>query len=113
MRLAIAALITLSLPLVAQAQTPRAKGAGLAEIARQCPRQHLGDLSALDLGRRMQAFEARLPESQRHAIQDTVGRRCALIEGGDTCANDAALSAYRRLKLMKAFAAAACAPETP
>jgi hypothetical protein len=80
-----------------------------AEAARQCPDRHLADLLAVDLGRRMQAFEARLPEAHRRAVQAAVGKRCALVEGGDTCANAAGLAVYRRLNLLKAFVAEICA----
>jgi hypothetical protein len=111
MRLALAVLaLSMALPFAAQAATPSPFE---AELARQCPQAHLERMDQGDLGRLMQRFEATLPEAQRRAVQETVGQRCALAEAGVTCANQAGLNAYRRLGVLKAFVAAACAQAKP
>jgi hypothetical protein len=66
-----------------------------------------------ELERLMQRFEADLSEPQRRAVQDAIGRRCALTEGGVTCANRAGLAAYRQLGVYKAFVARDCHGERP
>ena len=110
MRPALAALLALvAAPLAAQAQTPRSERPFFAELARACPGQNLQNLSPSDLDGVMAGFtDHRLTAAQKRAVQDAVGRRCALIEGGLSCSNNATLDVYRRFHLLKDFARHAC-----
>ncbi|THD61600.1 hypothetical protein [Phenylobacterium sp.] len=110
MRLAFASAIALlALPLAGQAQTPRSERPFFAELARQCPAQNLQKLSPADLDGFMEGFANRLTSAQARALQDTVGARCARIEAGLSCGNNATLDAYRRFHLLKAFTGKVCA----
>ncbi|MBS0362798.1 MAG: hypothetical protein JSR98_15590 [Proteobacteria bacterium] len=102
----LAAVLLFALPLAAHAASPTPRQ---AELARHCSARHLEMMDEGDLGQLMQRFEANLPEPQRRAVQDAVGRRCGLVEGGLTCANDAGFETYRRLGVLKAFLTTACA----
>ncbi len=109
MRFALLIATLLALPLAAQAQIPASQKPYLAELRRQCPQRHLEQMTAGDLGLIMEGFHDRLSKPQQHEVEDMVGRRCALVEGGLTCANNASLVAYGRLGVLKAFVRQACA----
>ncbi len=81
----------------------------LAELKRQCPAQHLENMTAGDLELLMEGFESRLTPAQVRQQQDAVGARCARVEAGLSCGNVATLETYRKLGLLKDFARAACA----
>lgn len=87
----------------------RAMGPFVGELARQCPGRGLQDLSAGDLGLIMEGFVDRLTPDQRRQVQDAVGRRCARIEAGLTCANVASLDTFRRLGVLPRFVGEVCA----
>lgn len=103
------AALTLALPLVATAATPMVDRPFLAELARQCPAQHLENLSAGGLELIMEGFEARFTPAQTRELQDTIGERCAKIEAGLSCGNGATLDLFRRRHMLKAFVREACA----
>lgn len=81
----------------------------LAELKRQCPAQHLQNMTAGDLELMMEGFEPRLTPAQKRQQQDAVGARCARIEAGLSCGNAATLETYKALRLLKAFVHEACA----
>lgn len=81
----------------------------LPEFARQCPAQHLENMTPGDLELLMEDFEARLTPTEKRLQQELVGKRCALIEAGLSCGNAATAEAYRRLRRLKAFVHEACA----
>jgi hypothetical protein len=81
----------------------------LAELKRQCPAQHLENLTAGDLELLMEGFEPRLTPAQLRQQQDAIGVRCARVEAGLSCGNFATLETYKKLGLLKDFAQAACA----
>jgi hypothetical protein len=89
-----------------------ATGAGASpyddELRRQCPANHLENMTAGDLEHLMEGFETRLTPAQKRQQQDAVGARCARIEAGLSCANGATLDTYRRLGLLKDFVRQAC-----
>jgi hypothetical protein len=81
----------------------------VAELNRQCPGRNLQNLTPADLGYIQEGFVATLTVAQRHTVEDAVGRRCAKIEAGLTCANNASLDTFRALHVLPQFTAAACA----
>jgi hypothetical protein len=106
---AFLAALALAVPAIANAQTPPVQRPFIAELHRQCPRQHLENMTAGDLELIMEGFEDRFTPAQKHLVQDAVGKRCALVEAGLSCANNATLTAYARLKVLKDFTHEACA----
>ncbi|MBS0331897.1 MAG: hypothetical protein JSS35_03960 [Proteobacteria bacterium] len=110
MRLAaFLAALALAAPAIASAQTPASQRPYIAELHRQCPRQRLEDMTAGDLELIMEGFEAHDTLAQTRQLQHAVGRRCALIEGGLTCGNNATLEVFARQHRLKAFVHEACA----
>ena len=95
----------------AEARTPlqAARQAFEAELGRQCSARHLENMTAGDLEGLMEAFEARFTPSQMRQVQDAVGLRCARIEAGLTCGNNASLEVYRRQGRLRPFVRHACA----
>jgi len=81
----------------------------LAELKRQCPAQHLQNMTAGDLELMMERFEPRLTPAQTRRRQDAVGARCARIEAGLSCANAATLDTYKAVGLLTPFVREACA----
>jgi len=81
----------------------------VAELDRQCPGRRLQDLTAGDLALIMEGFTPRLSPAQRRDVEAAVGQRCARIEAGLTCANNASLDAYHRLGVLRRFVGEACA----
>jgi hypothetical protein len=108
---AATALILAASPAGAAPKTPyhRAIDPFVAELNRQCPGRNLQNLTAGDLGLIQEGFVEHLTVAQRHKVEDAVGRRCARIEAGLTCANTASLDAFRTLRILPQFTAAACA----
>jgi hypothetical protein len=105
MRLTVFALVLLiGVPLLAHA----APLALLPGLAHQCPDRHLDNMTNADLEGLMEDFEQRLTPAQKRFTQDLVGERCARIEAGVSCANAAAIDAYRRFHLLKPFARQVC-----
>jgi hypothetical protein len=95
----------------AGARTPlqAARQAFEAELGRQCPAQHLENMTAGDLDGLMESFQTRFTPPEIRQVQDAVGLRCARIEAGLTCGNNASLEVYRRQARLKAFVREACA----
>jgi hypothetical protein len=108
---AAAALILAASPAGAAPKTPyhRAVDPFVVELNRQCPGRNLQNLTAGDLSLIQEGFVEHLALAQRHKVEDTVGQRCARIEAGLTCANTASLDAFRTLRVLPQFTAAACA----
>lgn len=106
---AVALLAIAGAPASATTPLQGARHAFEAELNRQCPRQRLQDMTAGDLELIMEGFETRFTPTQTRQLQDVIGYRCARIEAGLTCGNNASLVVYRRLGLLKAFVREACA----
>src|ERR1700759_2680537 len=108
MRLAIAlAALALALPLTASGQTPMIDRPFIAELHRQCPRQHLENMTAGDLELIMEGFEEHFSPAETRQLQDAIGERCAKGEAALTGGNTASPAVFRRQNRLKAFVHAA------
>jgi hypothetical protein len=109
--LLIVSAIVLAAATPATARTPLqgARQAFDAELRRQCPAQRLQDMTAGDLEGLIEGFETRFTPGQTRQLQDAIGYRCARIEAGLTCGDNASLEVFRRQGALKAFTREACA----